>query len=68
MTLIYASKKKKSIKTTFQFMETEQTSSLWKMDQDRNKGIKDLLEFSENKYAAYPNLGTQRRWCREEGW
>jgi hypothetical protein len=26
------------------------------MGQNRNKEVKDFLEFNENKYIAYPNL------------
>jgi hypothetical protein len=38
-------------------MESEQLSTKWQpLDQDRNKEIKDFLEFIGNRCMTYPNL------------
>ena len=61
-------KQKQKQQKPYKLMETGQISTEWKMSQDRNKEIKDFLEFNENEYTASLDLWStvKEKWSWKE--
>lgn len=47
-------------------MKNEQLCLEWLLDQDRNKGIQDYVEFNENECTVCQNLLDKGKWVKEE--